>query len=188
MGQVNRENTKAEVPFAPTQRLDGNGVIPGYRGHVPNVVNAVGMSTYLSGPGFTEVKAENMEKMGGAGDLGDSAAAYGMNDWGASSFSDGAADMDNLGGLNITSSMAKDSASAGGFVDTWTPGDEMAAKAEAAKAEAAAWPRSARRRSPRQGDGGLSRRRGRVPQRFLSLREECRQRWQCGNGRGGRRR
>ena len=62
--------------------------IPGYRGHVPNVVNAIGMSTFLSGPGFTEVLVENMEKMGGAGDLGDSAAAYGCNDWGASSFSD----------------------------------------------------------------------------------------------------
>merc|ERR1739848_854281 len=96
MGQINRENTKNETAFEPTQRLDGNGVIPGYRGHVPNVVNAIGMSTFLSGPGFTEVKVENMEKMGGAGDLGDSAAAYGCNDWGASSFSDGAADMDDL--------------------------------------------------------------------------------------------
>jgi hypothetical protein len=37
-----------QVPFKPTQRLDGNGVVPGYRGHVPNVVNAIGMSTFLS--------------------------------------------------------------------------------------------------------------------------------------------
>ena len=65
-----------QVPFMPTQRIDGNGVIPGYRGHVPNVVNTIGMSTFLSGPGFTEVKVEEMEKMGGLGDLGDSAAAY----------------------------------------------------------------------------------------------------------------
>ena len=98
MAQENRKNSKAEVQFKPTQRIDGNGVIPGYRGHVPNVVNAIGMSTFLSGPGFTEVLVENMEKMGGAGDLGDSAAAYGCNDWGASSFSDdGNAEFKDLG-------------------------------------------------------------------------------------------
>ena len=87
-----------QVPFMPTQRIDGNGVIPGYRGHVPNVVNAIGMSTFLSGPGFTEVKVEEMEKMGGLGDLGDSAAAYGCNDWGSSSFSDGKADFADADG------------------------------------------------------------------------------------------
>jgi len=129
MGQVNRENTKAEVPFKPTQRLDGNGVVPGYRGHVPNVVNAIGMSTFLSGPGFTEVKVENMEKMGGLGDLGDSAAAYGCNDWGASSFEDGAPDDAQKG---------KDSLSQAGHVDQYTYGDAMAEKAEAAKQEAMA--------------------------------------------------
>ena len=138
MGQVNRENTKSEVPFAPSQRLDGNGVIPGYRGHVPNVVNAIGMSTYLSGPGFTEVKAESMEKMGGAGDLGDSAAAYGMNDWGASSFSDGVnefADNDGDGVIDIAQK-GKDAVSQAGHVDVYTYGDAMADKAEAAKAAA----------------------------------------------------
>jgi hypothetical protein len=138
MEQLNRENTKTEVPFKPTQRLDGNGVLPGYRGHVPNVANTIGMSTFLSGPGFTEVKVENMEKMGGGGDLGDSAAAYGCNDWGASSFDgDGFADMDDLGGTNVNSSMAKDSATAGGFVDTYTFGDASADKAAAAKKAAA---------------------------------------------------
>jgi len=123
MGQINRQNTKTEVPFKPKMRHDGNGVIPGYKGHVPNVVNAVGMSTFLSGPGYTEVKAESMEKMGGAGDLGDSAAAYGMNDSGASSFSDGAGDMDNIGTSSITSSQAKDSVTAGGHIDQYTFGD-----------------------------------------------------------------
>ena len=141
MGQVRRENTKAEVPFKPTQRLDGNGVVPGYRGHVPNVVNAVGMSTFLSGPGFTEIDNVNMEKMGGLGDLGDSAAAYGCNDWGASSFDgDGAGDMDNLDSGPMAdghaSAIEKSSMAQAGHVDQWTFGDEMALKAEKAKAEA----------------------------------------------------
>ena len=134
MGQVNRENTKAEVPFKPTQRLDGNGVIPGYRGHVPNVKNAIGMSTFLSGPGFTEVKAESMEKMGGLGDLGDSAAAYGCNDWGASAMTDGAndfADMDGDGVLD--GSKGKDSLAQAGHIDQYTFGDAMADKAAAAR-------------------------------------------------------
>jgi len=141
MGQVRRENTKAEVPFKPTQRLDGNGVVPGYRGHVPNVVNAVGMSTFLSGPGFTEIDNVNMEKMGGLADLGDSAAAYGCNDWGASSFDgDGAGDMDNLDSGPMAdghaSAIEKSSMAQAGHVDQWTFGDEMALKAEKAKAEA----------------------------------------------------
>jgi len=140
MGQVNRENTKSEVPFNPTQRLDGNGVIPGYRGHVPNVVNAIGMSTFLSGPGFTETKVENMEKMGGAGDLGDSAAAYGCNDWGASSFSDGAGDMDDLDTGPMAdghaSALEKSSLAAAGHVDQYTYGDLIADRAEAAKRKA----------------------------------------------------
>ena len=138
MGQVNRENTKAEVPFAPSQRLDGNGVIPGYRGHVPNVVNAIGMSTYLSGPGFTEIKAESMEKMGGAGDLGDSAAAYGCNDWGASSFSDdGNAEFKDLGAGPMAdghaSALEKSSMAAAGHIDMYTIADADADRAEAAK-------------------------------------------------------
>ena len=121
--------------FKPTQRLDGNGVVPGYKGHVPNVVNAIGMSTFLSGPGFTEVKVENMEKMGGLGDLGDSAAAYGCNDWGASSFSDGAADMDNLGAGGINDKVAMGAAAQGGHIDEYTFGDASADAAEAAKRE-----------------------------------------------------
>jgi len=138
MGSVNRENTKAEVPFEPTQRLDGNGVIPGYRGHVPNVVNTIGMSTFLSGPGFTEVKVENMEKMGGLGDLGDSAAAYGCNDWGASSFSDGANEYDDEDGDGILDgSKGKSSLDQAGHVDIYTYGDLIADKAEAAKKDAA---------------------------------------------------
>ena len=93
MGQVRRENTKAEVPFDPLrQRHDGNGVIPGYRGHVPNAANAVGMTTFLSGKGYTEIDHVHMAKAGGLGDLGDSAAAYGCNDWGASAFTDGRAE------------------------------------------------------------------------------------------------
>lgn len=135
MAQVNRVNTKSEVAFKPTQRLDGNGVVPGYKGHVPNVVNAIGMSTFLSGPGFTEVKVENMEKMGGLGDLGDSAAAYGCNDWGASSFSDGAADMDNLGAGGINDKVAMGAAAQGGHIDEYTFGDASADAAEAAKRE-----------------------------------------------------
>lgn len=138
MGQVNRENTKAEVPFKPKQRLDGNGVVPGYRGHVPNVANTIGMSTFLSGPGFTEVKVENMEKMGGLGDLGDSAAAYGCNDWGASAFGDGVnefADNDGDGVIDIAQK-GKDAVSQAGHVDVYTYGDAMADKAEAAKAAA----------------------------------------------------
>jgi len=137
MGQVNRKNTKAEVTFKPTQRLDGNGVVPGYRGHVPNVVNAVGMTTFLSGPGFTEVLVENMEKMGGAGDLGDSAAAYGCNDWGASSFSDGAGDMDNLDTGPMAdghaSALEKSSMAAAGHIDMYTIADADADRAEEAK-------------------------------------------------------
>jgi len=137
MGQVNRKNTKAEVTFKPTQRIDGNGVVPGYRGHVPNVVNAVGMTTFLSGPGFTEMLVENMEKMGGQGDLGDSAAAYGCNDWGASSFSDGAGDMDNLDTGPMAdghaSALEKSSMAAAGHIDQYTCGDAFADKAEAAK-------------------------------------------------------
>jgi len=140
MGQVRRINTKAEVPFKPTQRLDGNGVVPGYKGHVPNVVNAIGMSTFLSGKGFTEIDNVNMEKMGGQGDLGDSAAAYGMNDQGASSFSDGAGDMDNLDSGPMAdghaSALEKSSMAAAGHIDQWTWGDEMALKAEKAKEEA----------------------------------------------------
>lgn len=109
------------------------------RGHVPNVVNAIGMSTFLSGPGFTEMKVEEMEKAGGQGDLGDSAAAYGCNDWGASSFSDGAADMDNLdGSTDINDAWSKDSATAAGHKDVYTFGDMMAERAAAAKAAAAA--------------------------------------------------
>lgn len=131
MGQVNRENTKAEVPFKPTQRIDGNGVIPGYRGHVPNVVNTIGMSTFLSGPGFTEVKAEDMEKMGGTGDLGDSAAAYGCNDWGASSTGD-FEDLDGDGKLD--NQKGKDVLSQAGHIDQWTQGDEFAKKAADARA------------------------------------------------------
>jgi len=136
MGQVNRQNTKAEVEFKPSQRHDGNGVIPGYRGHVPNVVNTIGMSTFLSGPGFTEVKVENMEKMGGLGDLGDAAAAYGMNDAGASSFDDGYADMDNLeGGIygGMSREDALEQAGMAGHVDLYTFGDASADAAEAAK-------------------------------------------------------
>ena len=137
MASVNRKNSKAEVTFKPTQRIDGNGVIPGYRGHVPNVVNAVGMSTFLSGPGFTEVLVENMEKMGGQGDLGDSAAAYGCNDWGASSFSDGAGDMDNLDTGPMAdghaSALEKSSLAAAGHIDQYTEGDKFADRAEAAK-------------------------------------------------------
>jgi len=133
MGQVNRQNTKAEVEFKPSQRHDGNGVIPGYRGHVPNVVNTIGMTTFLSGPGFTEVKVENMDKMGGAGDLGDSAAAYGMNDQGASSFSDGYADMDNLGGGGVYGSDAVEQAGMAGHIDQYTFGDASADAAEAAR-------------------------------------------------------
>ena len=135
MAQVNRFNTKSEVPFMPTQRLDGNGVVPGYRGHVPNVINAIGMSTYLSGPGFTEVKVENMEKMGGLGDLGDSAAAYGCNDWGASGFSDGAADMDNLGAADMHDKTQLSAAAQAGHVDEYTFGDASADAAAAAIAE-----------------------------------------------------
>merc|ERR1719326_2390754 len=132
MGSVNRKNSKAEVTFVPTQRIDGNGVVPGYRGHVPNVVNAVGMSTFLSGPGFTEVLVENMEKMGGQGDLGDSAAAYGCNDWGASSFSDGANDFDDADGDGILDgSKGKDSLSQAGHVDQYTYGDLVADRAAA---------------------------------------------------------
>merc|ERR1719327_355891 len=134
MGMVNRTNTKTEVPFKPTMRLDGNGVVPGYRGHVPNVVNAIGMSTFLSGPGYTEVKVENMEKMGGQGDLGDSAAAYGCNDWGASSFSDGAGDMDNLDTGPMAdghaSALEKSSMAAAGHIDEYTEGDKFADRAE----------------------------------------------------------
>ena len=137
MGQVNRKNSKAEVTFQPTQRIDGNGVVPGYRGHVPNVANAVGMSTFLSGPGFTEVLVENMEKMGGAGDLGDSAAAYGCNDWGASSFSDGAGDMDNLDTGPMAdghaSALEKSSMAAAGHIDMYTIADADADRAEAAR-------------------------------------------------------
>jgi len=137
MGQVNRKNTKTEVPFKPTMRIDGNGVVPGYRGHVPNVVNAIGMSTFLSGPGYTEVLVENMEKMGGLGDLGDSAAAYGCNDWGASSFSDGAGDMDNLDSGPMAdghqSAIEKSSMAQAGHIDQYTAGDAFADKAEAAK-------------------------------------------------------
>jgi len=137
MSSVNRVNTKYEVAFDPLkQRHDGNGVIPGYRGHVPNVVNAVGMSTFLSGPNYTEVKVENMEKMGGLGDLGDSAAAYGCNDWGASSFSDGAADLDNLGGGPMAdghaSAIEKGAAAQAGHIDEYTFGDKMADEAAAA--------------------------------------------------------
>ena len=135
MGTVNRVNTKTEVAFKPTMRIDGNGVIPGYRGHVPNAYNAVGMTTFLSGPGYTEIKVENMEKMGGAGDLGDSAAAYGCNDWGASSFSDGYADFD--GAAPDASWMAKDAVSAGGHIDQYTFGDASAdAAREAARKNA----------------------------------------------------
>uniref|UniRef100_A0A7S2DME1 Uncharacterized protein n=1 Tax=Haptolina brevifila TaxID=156173 RepID=A0A7S2DME1_9EUKA len=133
MGQVNRQNTKAEVEFKPAQRHDGNGVIPGYRGHVPNVVNTIGMSTFLSGPGFTEVKVEDMDKMGGLGDLGDAASAYGMVDAGASSFDDGYADMDNLGG-NVLGSDAIEQAGMAGHIDQYTFGDASADAAEAAKA------------------------------------------------------
>ena len=139
MGQVNRENTKSEVPFRPKQRLDGNGVIPGYRGHVANVQNAIGMSTFLSGPGFTEVKVEEMEKMGGVGDLGDSAAAYGCNDWGASSFTDADnefADKDGDGQPDGFQNKGKDAASQAGHVDQYTFGDAMADKAAAAVEEA----------------------------------------------------
>jgi len=135
MGQVNRENTKAEVPFRPTQRLDGNGVVPGYRGHVPNVVNAIGMSTFLSGPGFTEVKVESMEKAGGVGDLGDASAAYGCNDAGASSFVDGEneyADNDGDGVIDVMQK-GKDAASQAGHVDVYTYGDLVADRAAAAK-------------------------------------------------------
>ena len=140
MGQVNRENTKSEVPFEPTQRLDGNGVVPGYRGHVPNVVNAIGMSTFLSGPGFTEVKVENMEKMGGLGDLGDSAAAYGCNDWGASAVTDGANEFADADGDGVPDGgpKGKDAASQAGHVDQYTFGDAMADKAAAAKEAAIA--------------------------------------------------
>ena len=140
-GQLNRQNTKHEVAFKPTMRIDGNGVIPGYRGHVPNVVNAIGMSTFLSGPGYTEIKVEDMEKMGGLGDLGDSAAAYGCNDWGASGFSDGAADMDDLGDGPMAdghaSSVEKGAAAQGGHADQYTYGDKMADEAAAAKKAAA---------------------------------------------------
>ena len=133
MSQMNRQNSKAEVPFKAPKRHDGNGVVPGYRGHVPGVKYTVGMSTYLSGPGFTEMKVEAMDKAGGAGDLGDAAAAYGMNDAGASSFSDdGANNFSDLGG-SITSSQAKDSASAGGFVDQYTFADAAADAAEVEK-------------------------------------------------------
>jgi hypothetical protein len=137
MGQVNRMNSKAEVTFQPTQRIDGNGVVPGYRGHVPNVGNAIGMSTFLSGPGFTEVLVENMEKMGGAGDLGDSAAAYGCNDWGASGFSDGAAEMADMASGPMAdghaSSLEKSSMAAAGHIDMYTIADADADRAEAAK-------------------------------------------------------
>ena len=133
MGQVNRQNTKAEVEFKPAQRHDGNGVIPGYRGHVPNVVNTIGMSTFLSGPGFTEVKVEDMDKMGGLGDLGDAAAAYGMNDAGASSFDDGFSEMDNLGGGKISGSAATAQAGMAGHVDQYTFGDASAEAAEEAR-------------------------------------------------------
>lgn len=115
-------------------------MIPGYRGHVPNVVNAVGMSTFLSGPGFTEVKVEDMEKMGGLGDLGDGAAAYGMVDAGASSVSDGANEFADNNGDGIVDSMqkGKDSLSQAGHIDQYTYGDLMADKAAAAVVEAAA--------------------------------------------------
>ena len=127
------------MPFKPTQRLDGNGVIPGYRGHVPNVVNAIGMSTFLSGPGFTEVLVENMEKMGGVGDLGDGAAAYGMVDSGASGVTDGANEFaDNDGdGIIDAAQKGKDAASQAGHIDQYTFGDMVAEKAEAAKLAAA---------------------------------------------------
>lgn len=136
MGSVRRMNTKNEVPFRPTQRKDGNGVVPGYRGHVPNVVNAIGMSTFLSGPGYTEILVENMEKMGGAGDLGDSAAAYGCNDWGASSFADdGGADFGEGGPMadGHASALEKSSLAAAGHIDEYTEGDKFADRAEAAK-------------------------------------------------------
>jgi len=142
MGQINRQNTKTEVPFNPTMRHDGNGVIPGYKGHVPNVVNAVGMSTFLSGPGYTEVKVENMEKMGGAGDLGDSAAAYGCNDQGASSFSDdGVAEGLGYGDGPMAdghaSALEKSSMAAAGHIDQYTFGDASAdAAAEAIRKNA----------------------------------------------------
>jgi hypothetical protein len=71
----------------------------------------------LRGPGFTEVKVENMEKMGGVGDLGDSAAAYGSPDG---------------------ATQGKDSLSQAGHIDQYTYGDAMADKAEAAKQEAIA--------------------------------------------------
>ena len=104
---------------------------------MPNVANAVGMSTFLSGPGFTEVLVENMEKMGGAGDLGDSAAAYGCNDWGASSFSDGAGDMDNLDTGPMAdghaSALEKSSMAAAGHIDMYTIADADADRAEAAR-------------------------------------------------------
>ena len=75
-----------------------------------------------------------MEKMGGAGDLGDSAAAYGCNDWGASSFSDGSAD---FGAAPDASWMAKDAVSAGGHIDQYTFGDASAdAAREAARKNA----------------------------------------------------
>lgn len=121
MGQVNRENTKAEVPFNPTQRLDGNGVIPGYRGHVPNVVNTIGMSTFLSGPGFTEVQVENMEKMGGLADLGGGDTSF------FASFNEQA------GSDGFPDDKGKDVLSQAGHVDQYTYGDLMADKAEAAK-------------------------------------------------------
>lgn len=82
-----------------------------------------------------QVKVENMEKMGGVGDLGDSAAAYGCNDWGASAVTDGANEFaDNDGdGIVDAAQKGKDAASQAGHIDQYTYGDAMADKAEAAK-------------------------------------------------------
>lgn len=169
MGQARRENTKAEVAFDPLrQRHDGQGVIPGYRGHVPNVMNAVGMTTFLSGPGYTEIRTEEMEKAGGLADLGDSASAYGCNDWGASAFTgDGRSDFASAnpltppgsrvrgrqlplqagGGVDGSGSAAypaaaaaraRDSLAQAGHVDQHTFGDAMAERAAAARERGAA--------------------------------------------------
>ena len=82
---------------------------------------------------------EEMEKMGGVGDLGDSAAAYGCNDWGASSFTDADnefADKDGDGQPDGFQNKGKDAASQAGHVDQYTFGDAMADKAAAAVEEA----------------------------------------------------
>ena len=80
----------------------------------------------------------DLEKMGGVGDLGDSAAAYGCNDWGASAVTDGANEFaDNDGdGIVDAAQKGKDAASQAGHIDQYTYGDMMADKAEAAKAAA----------------------------------------------------